>query len=566
MVMQHYRWDFIGLSTDQKPTPETSEKVVDGSTFYCSDTSKLYVFCKDTWYEKVVEGGGGGTSYTAGDGIDITDDVIKATNTGKAKVLTTADYNANSSNWDDTDPTHFNCVAMWKLDPGYYTWSVSGQVEVIPYKSSSPLRYINVASALVTGVGSNGIAIIAPRASITSTMDYVHYIVVRPDGSKVMDETFVDGKTLSNKIVNDLTTTSSGKILDARQGKVLKDLVDSLAFKNAGAPTTATVGTVGQLLEDTTNGKLYICTAVTPGTDPDPDTYTWVEVGAGGSGAIELTSNDYNWPTDNPDGIALWLLDTGVYEFNGIKVYASGNDVWSNSFTTVGTVDKGNNGSYFTFIKETNEFYRVYVTEQAFTVYAHVFLSPASSAGNDTTLVMSQRATTSLVYDDPVNKSKVRIGGNISGNYGVQIGFTGNENGDRSVSIGHMGSDNSADSVNIGESSRVEYGAPYSVALGSYSYTTMQGQVDISTLKSTNTYGYNNSQYRLLTGLYDGQSNHDGATVAQGNKLMTTAPTTTDAGVLGQLWTDTTAMHTYQLTAIDTTDPDNPLYTWTQRW
>ena len=98
MVMQHYRWDFIGLSTDQKPTPETSEKVVDGSTFYCSDTSKLYVFCKDTWYEKVVEGGGGGTSYTAGDGIDITDDVIKATNTGKAKVLTTADYNANSSN------------------------------------------------------------------------------------------------------------------------------------------------------------------------------------------------------------------------------------------------------------------------------------------------------------------------------------------------------------------------------------------------------------------------------------------------------------------------------------
>lgn len=48
----HYRWDFIGLSTDEKPTPATSEKVVDGSTFYCSDTSKLYVFCKGTWYER----------------------------------------------------------------------------------------------------------------------------------------------------------------------------------------------------------------------------------------------------------------------------------------------------------------------------------------------------------------------------------------------------------------------------------------------------------------------------------------------------------------------------------
>lgn len=49
----HYRWDFIGLSTDQKPTPATSNKVVDGSTFYCSNNSKLYVWCKTQWYEKI---------------------------------------------------------------------------------------------------------------------------------------------------------------------------------------------------------------------------------------------------------------------------------------------------------------------------------------------------------------------------------------------------------------------------------------------------------------------------------------------------------------------------------
>lgn len=72
---EHYRWDFIGLSTDTKPTPATSEKVVDGSTFYCSDTSKLYVYCRDKWYERKSLGGGG-TSYTAGNGIDITDDAI----------------------------------------------------------------------------------------------------------------------------------------------------------------------------------------------------------------------------------------------------------------------------------------------------------------------------------------------------------------------------------------------------------------------------------------------------------------------------------------------------------
>ena len=45
------RWDFIGLSTESKPT-STSNKVVDGSTFYEADTSKLYIWTKDRWYEK----------------------------------------------------------------------------------------------------------------------------------------------------------------------------------------------------------------------------------------------------------------------------------------------------------------------------------------------------------------------------------------------------------------------------------------------------------------------------------------------------------------------------------
>ncbi len=74
------RWDFIGLSTDVKPTPAISPKVVDGSTFYCADNSKLYVYCKTQWYEKTVSGGGG-TTYTAGDNITITNNVISATDT-----------------------------------------------------------------------------------------------------------------------------------------------------------------------------------------------------------------------------------------------------------------------------------------------------------------------------------------------------------------------------------------------------------------------------------------------------------------------------------------------------
>lgn len=55
-----YRWDFIGLSTQSKPLPATSENVTDGSTFYEADTSKLYIFYKTQWYEKTATGGGGG--------------------------------------------------------------------------------------------------------------------------------------------------------------------------------------------------------------------------------------------------------------------------------------------------------------------------------------------------------------------------------------------------------------------------------------------------------------------------------------------------------------------------
>lgn len=41
----------------------------------------------------------------------------------------------------------------------------------------------------------------------------------------------------------------------------------------------------------------------------------------------------------------------------------------------------------------------------------------------------------------------------------------------------------------------------------------------------------------------------------------TSAPNTSTVGTLGQLWTDTTNMHTYQCTAIS-----GSTYTWTQRW
>lgn len=118
MVAQKYRWDFIGLSTDEKPTAETSPKVTDGSTYYCSDTSQLYVWCNDQWYEKTATGGGGGGDAPT---------VVQATGTSTTDVMS---QNAVSS--------------MVFADPGTDT-----KIEIGAGASAS-----NAAKAIAVGAGS----------------------------------------------------------------------------------------------------------------------------------------------------------------------------------------------------------------------------------------------------------------------------------------------------------------------------------------------------------------------------------------------------------------------------
>ena len=122
MVTNHYRWDFIGLSTDEKPTPATSEKVTNGSTFYCSDNSKLYVWYKDRWYERKAlggGGGGGGTTYTAGEGIDITDDTISVdTTTIQPKLTAGSNVTISGSTISATDTTYSPFTGTDGVDAG----------------------------------------------------------------------------------------------------------------------------------------------------------------------------------------------------------------------------------------------------------------------------------------------------------------------------------------------------------------------------------------------------------------------------------------------------------------
>lgn len=185
------------------------------------------------------------------------------------------------------------------------------------------------------------------------------------------------------------------------------------------------------------------------------------------------------------------------------------------------------------------------------------------TTGTSQTDVMSQDATTNMIYAN--NKSSVRI--NAGG-----LGFPQTETD--SIQIGN-GSTLSRYSITIGTGvvyntqsygvavgySANNTGGPYAVALGAYSSAWERGIVSVGDTSGTHQVLYKNTPYRKIVNVYDGENPHDAATIAQGNRLMTAAPTTSDVGVLGQLWTDTTGMHTYQCTAIS-----GSTYTWTQRW
>ena len=155
------------------------------------------------------------------------------------------------------------------------------------------------------------------------------------------------------------------------------------------------------------------------------------------------------------------------------------------------------------------------------------------TTGTSETDVMSQDATTKMVFKNGDTKAVcigngantrsssfqgIAIGTNANSSsadrFGTAIGTGATSEGQSSIAVGTTAiarSSSSTGSVAIGSSAEVT--SQYCVAIGSYAKATTQGQFDIGT--STQSVGYNNSSYRLLTGLYDGQSAHDAANVGQ---------------------------------------------------
>lgn len=376
-----------------------------------------------------------GSTYTAGDGINITNDVISATNTGKARVLTTADYN-----YPANDPTS---VALWLLSPGVYT--TNGNVTLRRDTSATMEGITN--TVIIGEAVNNYFPVIAMKPNRFSTGFKVQYLVANASGSSSTSTNILT----SDDVYAGLSSTSNTSALAASQGKVLKDLIDGLAISGAGAPTTSTVGTVGQLYQDTTNGKLYICTDAT-------NPYVWEEVGAGGGGG----------PT--------------VVQAPG----TSTTDVMSQNATT-----------------------SMIFADPATQYKIKIGAGTSTSEGNDGIEIGHNAAATK------VNSTAVGTGASATGNRATAIGQASNVQSDSSLAVGGAWVRTSSPyAIAIGYAADVRTNAQGAIAIGDNALATMKGQFDISTLAdgASSTRGYNNSPYRLLTGLYDPQSAHDAAT------------------------------------------------------
>lgn len=135
------------------------------------------------------------------------------------------------------------------------------------------------------------------------------------------------------------------------------------------------------------------------------------------------------------------------------------------------------------------------------------------TTGTSTTDVMSQNATTSMVFADPADRRQVQIADEALtvGFYGVSVGFKTNARAN-GVAIGNQAKAGTSAAHNspIAIGVTASAGATGAISLGSYSSATHQGEMNIGT--SQTSHGYNNTNYRLISGVHDPVNDHDAAT------------------------------------------------------
>lgn len=173
-------------------------------------------------------------ALTAGEAIDITNNVIKATNTGKAKELTSADYN-----WPVANP---DGVALWLLPNGIYC---KGSAQV--YRSSADPDTTSDATYLVSHYSSTYTAVTmfdVNRAQL--------FKVTTSNGSRQGYYYYLT----TDLVIDSLTNTGTTYPLSANQGYVLNNRIGDLSTLTTTAKTSA-VAAINELAESGASVSYY---------------------------------------------------------------------------------------------------------------------------------------------------------------------------------------------------------------------------------------------------------------------------------------------------------------------
>ena len=185
--------------------------------------------------------------------------------------------------------------------------------------------------------------------------------------------------------------------------------------------------------------------------------------------------------------------------------------------------------------------------------------------GSNTDGAMTQYAATQMIFQDPTNRTKIHVGaGTVAaqGTDSIGLGVSTKATGNTSIAVGHDAEASGSRAIAIGDGSSSK--GSYSIALGDGSEATTtcaiaiggqtssgfhtkatgdtaiaisggstpaSGAYEFNIGTTSTSYGYANTNYRLLSGVHDGQGAHDAVTVGQINGLIDAINTATGSNI-----------------------------------
>lgn len=226
---------------------------------------------------------------------------------GKAKVLSTADYN-----WPTTGTK--TGIAIWLLPPGVYARPYGSTISAGTYLDGNSLQ----------GADENALFIVTPSNS--SQVSILTYVPNKQTSSVWRTTSYSTGASYSaepliTSVINNLTTPyyQTGRALDAYQGKVLNDKIGNLTTLTTTAKTSA-VAAINELDSDLAGKQ----SELTPG-----DNITITD--ESGDLVISATQEQADWSQTN-SAAADYIKNKPT-----IPTVGNGTITFTNNGTTVGS-------------------------------------------------------------------------------------------------------------------------------------------------------------------------------------------------------------------------------------